>query len=291
MQKSIWRLTMLLLLLAQNVVASDLVTLPAGNSDIQFSNWSGPAIRVRLFVPDAATESTPIVIVMHGASREVDRYFNDWQTQGELHGFIVVVPEFPKSDFEGSAQFNLGNVFDKESGEERPEDLWTFSAIEPLFDQVVALTGSSQSGYTLFGHSAGSQFVHRFIYYKPNARATRVIAANAGWYTLPFFGAKYPYGLDESGIDPATLQSVFARDVVILLGDADTDPNHESLRKTPEAELQGPHRYARGVMMYRIAEAKAAELGYEFNWRLRTVAGAGHHDSQMAPAAAELVAP
>lgn len=291
MQKSIWRLTMLLLLLAQNVVASELVTLPAGNSELQFSNWSGPAIRVRLFVPDSVTESTPIVIVMHGASRDVDRYFNDWQAQGELHAFIVVVPEFPKSDFKGSARFNLGNVFDPENGDLRPEDLWTFSAIEPLFDQVVAVTGSSQSGYTLFGHSAGSQFVHRFIYYKPNARATRVIAANAGWYTLPFYGAKYPYGLDESGIDPATLQSVFARDVVILLGDADTDPNHESLRKTPEAELQGPHRYARGVMMYRIAEVKAAELGYEFNWRLRKVAGAGHHDSQMAPAAAELVAP
>jgi hypothetical protein len=34
--------------------------------------------------------------------------------------------------------------------------------------------------------------------------------------------------------------------VVLLLGEEDNDPNHEELLKTPEAEAQGPPRFARG---------------------------------------------
>ena len=45
----------------------------------------------------------------------------------------------------------------------------------------------------------------------------------------------------------------------------------DSLRKTPEAELQGPHRLDRGHAFYRVAWAKAEDLGVDFNWRLQEV--------------------
>lgn len=269
--------------------ASPNAAVATGDLDFRLSNWSGPAIPVRLFVPEAVDADTPIVIVMHGASREAERYYNDWRTEAVKLGLIVVVPYFSREDFPRSAHYNLGYVFEPETGDQRPAESWTFAMIEPLFDAVVERLGGQQTHYTLFGHSAGSQFLHRFLYYVPDARVKRAIAANAGWYTMPDFGVRYPYGLAESGLSEEILAGYFARDLVVLLGAADTLREDEDLRKTPEAELQGPHRFDRGHTFYRVARAKAADLGVEFNWRLQEVPGAGHSNADMTPAAALLV--
>jgi pimeloyl-ACP methyl ester carboxylesterase len=184
-----------------------------GAHELAFSDWAGPQINVRVQVPQDFDAYTPIVLVMHGASRDMPRYFDDWSAQANTHGFIAVVPEFTTTDFKGSARYNLGHVFDRDTGERRDEITWTFSAIEPLFDQVVEWAGSKQQSYALFGHSAGSQFVHRFLYYKPDARVSKAILANAGWYTMPDFGVDYPYGLSNSGVGADVLAGYFGRDV------------------------------------------------------------------------------
>ena len=262
---------------------------PGGDVKFDFEDWSGPSLPVRLFVPGAVDDDTPIVIVIHGASRDAERYYNDWRAEAEKHGLIVVVPYFSREDFPKSAHYNLGHVFDRETGAPRPAHSWTFAAIEPLFDAVVTQLGGAQTHYTLFGHSAGSQFLHRFLYYVPDARVKRAIAANAGWYTMPDFGVEYPYGLAGSGVAEDVLAGYFARDLIVLLGDADTVREDEDLRKTPEAELQGKHRYDRGHTFYRVARAKAEDIGSEFGWRLVEVPGATHSNAEMTPAAALLV--
>ncbi len=273
------------------LVAASHAGTPRVTGDVlfDFGDWSGPSVPVRLYVPDAVTAHTPVVIVMHGASREAQRYYDDWRREATRHGFIVVVPYFGKDDFPRSAHYNLGHVFDRATGHARPASQWTFAAIEPLFDAVVAKLDGCQAGYTLFGHSAGSQFVHRFLYYVPDARAERAIAANAGWYTMPDFGVEYPYGLAGSGVADDVLANYLARDLVVLLGDADTLRDDDDLRKTPEAELQGRHRYERGHTFFRVARARAQALGSEFNWRLVEVPGAGHSNAAVTPAAARLV--
>jgi poly(3-hydroxybutyrate) depolymerase len=262
---------------------------PTGDVTFDFDDWSGPSLPVRLFVPDAVDDDTPIVIVMHGASRDAERYYVDWRTEAKKHGFIVVVPYFAREDFPKSTHYNLGHVFDRETGAPRPVAAWTFSAIEPLFDAVVTQLGGAQTHYTMFGHSAGSQFLHRFLYYVPDARVKRAIAANAGWYTMPDLSVGYPYGLAGSGVTEDVLAGYFARDLVVLLGDADTNREDEDLRKSPEAELQGKHRYDRGHTFYRVARAKAEDIGVDFGWRLVEVPGATHSNAEMAPAAALLV--
>ena len=150
---------------------------------------------------------------------------------------------------------------------------------------------SRQTGYTLFGHSAGSQFAHRFLYYVPDARVNRAILANAGWYTMPDFDVAYPYGLKDAGVPEEVLPGYLARDVVVLLGDADISRDDENLRKTPEADRQGHHRYERGHNFYLLAKTRAESLGVDFGWRLQEVPGAIHSNAGMTPAAAALVAP
>jgi gamma-glutamyltranspeptidase/glutathione hydrolase len=260
-----------------------------GRSEFTFDGWAGPPINARLFVPDGVTPDTPIAIVMHGWSRDVERYFADWSALGAEYGFIVVVPYFPVEDFPGSNEYNLGHVFDSANGAQRPEAEWTFSAIEPLFDHVVIMLGSDQDQYTLYGHSAGSQFVHRYLYYKPDARVKQYLAANAGWYTLPDFNTKYPYGLGDAGIGARALSAALGKNVVLLLGREDTDYNDPDLRKTPEAAMQGLNRFTRGHEMFYRARERAQASEATFNWRLVIVDEAGHVNAQMARTAAAMI--
>ena len=260
-----------------------------GRSQFVFDGWSGPPLDVRLFVPHGSGPETPIVIVMHGWSREAQRYFDDWSRLGNKHEFIVVVPQFSASVFPGANDYNSGHVFDADTGEMRPAGEWTFAAIEPLFDDVVARTGSARNSYTLFGHSAGSQFVHRFLFYVPGARVARYIPANAGWYTLPDFSVPYPYGLKDARVTEEQLAAALGKDVVLMLGREDVDRDDPDLRKTPEADAQGRNRFARGQAMFESARKAAEALGAEFNWRIKIIDDAGHVNADMAIAAAELV--
>ena len=171
----------------------------------------------------------------------------------------------------------------------RRREEWPFAVIEPLFDDVVQRTGSRQSAYTLFGHSAGAQFVHRFLYYMPKARVKRYLPANAGWYTLPDFDIGYPYGLGDSGIGEERLAAALEEDVVLLLGREDIDRSDTDLRKTPEADAQGLNRFARGLAMFERAKSAAENLGADFGWRLVVIDGAAHVNAQMAEVAATFV--
>ncbi len=254
-----------------------------------FAAWNGPPIPVWLYVPENADlESAPLLFMMHGAKRDPHRYLREWVGPAEDDGIVVVAPEFSKRDFPGSLAYNRGYVFDVD-GERRDEALWTFSAIEPLFDTVRDVLGSGRETYTLYGHSAGSQFAHRYLYYKPSARVDRVLAANAGWYTFAEPETFYPYGLGESGVAPGTVDRALATDVVVLLGDQDNDPAHESLRRTPEAMRQGPHRLARGLSFYAAGRELAESRDVPFRWRLVIVDGVAHQNGGMVIAAAEFV--
>jgi gamma-glutamyltranspeptidase/glutathione hydrolase len=261
----------------------------AGESSYEFSGWAGPPINVRLFVPANVAPDTPVVVVMHGWSREAQRYYDDWRAPGEEKGFIVVVPHFPQEEFPTANDYNQGHVFDADTGEIRQKQDWTFSAIEALFDDVVARIGGSQAHYTLYGHSAGSQFVHRFLYYMPEARVKRFIAANAGWYTMPDFDTEYPYGLEGAAISEEQLVAALEKDVILMLGREDLDSTDPNLRNTPEAKQQGTNRFARGLKMFAAAQKAADGLGIELQWQLRIVDDAGHDNSQIAPAAATLI--
>lgn len=268
-----------------------LACLLAGGASAQefvFSEWAGPPVPVRLASPASADACAPVVFVLHGASRDAPRYYEDWAPLAERHGFVAVVPEFSADRFEGSRAYNLGDAFDDE-GNPRPEAQWSFSVIEPLFDEVVRRLGGRQAAYGMYGHSAGAQFTHRYRYYKPRSRLATAVAANAGWYTMPLDSVGYPYGLRDSGIDPSALPAALAGALVILLGDADVEVDAAKLRKTPEAELQGPHRLARGEAYFRVGGALAAERGVPFGWRLSVVPRAGHVNALMAPAAAKIL--
>ncbi len=259
--------------------------LGTGVGTFRFEGWAGPPLRVWYRVPETVHPTTPVLLVMHGMNRDADRYRDQWLTLAERHGFILVVPEFDAARFPGSTAYNLGNVVDGKGREESPER-WSFAAVEPLFDHVRTLTGTRVDRYEMYGHSAGAQFVHRYLMFVPDARVGKAVVANAGWYTMPDRNARFPYGLAGSGVTPPALIAALARPMAVFVGTADNDRGHAGLRRTPEAMRQGPHRVARGEAFHLRGREAARLEGVAFGWTLRYVDGAAHDNAAMASAAA-----
>lgn len=253
-----------------------------------FENWAGPLLRVWYWAPSKVVADTPIVFVLHGVKRDADRYLAEWKPIAQHHGFIVVVPEFSNVSFPGSRGYNTG-YFVEADGSPRPRAQWSFAALEPLFDAIKARTGSEVPRYALYGHSAGAQFVHRYVLFMPEARLSHAVAANAGWYTLPALDTAYPYGLAGTPVAESDLKRALGKPLTILLGTADTDRADPNFRTTKEADAQGAHRFARGQGFHAAGRAAAARLAVPFGWRLQEVPGVGHDNAAMAVAAAPLL--
>jgi poly(3-hydroxybutyrate) depolymerase len=234
--------------------------------------------------PAAWDGEGPVVVVMHGLNRDAGRYRDEWAALAEAGGFLLLVPEFSASKFPGTRWYNFGNLVDDE-GRATPPQAWSFHAFDRVVATVMHAAHAARPGYILYGHSAGAQFVHRYLLLTGAKRAERVIIANAGSYTLAT-DRPFPAGLGGTAADPATLREVFARPVILQLGEADTDPQHSSLPRQDWAVAQGSHRFARGWFFFDAMRRTAAAQGAPFNWRVATVPGVGHSNAGMAAHAA-----
>ncbi|WP_210506493.1 hypothetical protein [Naasia sp. SYSU D00057] len=265
-------------------IPAERADIDRGEGSFRFAGPGTPAdgpLRVLYSAPSGSLEDVPILIVLHGAQRDPGAYRDDWQDLLDGHDVLVLLPEFTDDDYDGSAGYNLGNMVDRD-GDERPRDEWAFNVIEPLFDYVVDSIGGSQDRYAIFGHSAGAQFVHRFMEFVPNVRARIAVAANAGWYTVPDRRTRFPYGFRRSPADP--VDDLYQRPLLVLLGGDDVDPNDDSLQRDRNTDRQGTDRLTRGFNFFLRARDEAGE-DETFNWSLVVVPGAAHSHGDMAAAA------
>lgn len=264
------------------------VQLPVGDGSFVFTNWNGPPITIYTHLPQQVTAATPVLFVMHGNGRDPDRYRAEWRDLADANEFILVTPGFDDENFPKSVSYNYGGFRDLD-GNLRPRDEWTFAAIEPLFREIRRRTGSEVEKFAIYGHSAGGQFTHRYVQLMQEPLVGIAISANAGSYTMPVFDVDYPFGLRGAPIDEEGLKGALAMPLVVLLGTADSDPDHRSLPDQPDAIKQGPHRFARGQKFFTTGKAQAARLNTPFNWNMRFVSGVGHSNGKMAPTAAKIL--
>lgn len=256
---------------------------------------TGKSLTVWYRCPPGAGPDTPIVFALHGFDR-AGEYFRDcWAAHADREGFLVVVPEFDNGSFPGGGAYNYGNVIaDKiDNGEEggvNPRALWSYPVLDRVFETVRDRCGSNRDRFSLFGHSAGGQFAHRYLALTGAPSVDIAVPTNCGWYMAPDAAMPFPAGVGGLEIENETLIRYFERPVVLLLGDADTDENDSGLSRAPEAMAQGPHRFARGQHYFALCRDKAAALGAAFNWRLEIAPGVGHDDAQVAAPAARIIA-
>lgn len=257
-----------------------------GTGSFEFAPPGAPPIRVFYAVGSGALALGRVVVVMHGTTRNAREYRDSWTSLVKDRPWVVIAPQFDQTDFPGAAGYNLGGTVD-ESSDARPTHDWAFAYIQPLVDQVRALTGVREPTFDLFGHSAGAQFVHRYLEFEPDAPVRRAVAANAGWYTVPDPDIDFPYGLDDAP-GPVDLDGLFARDLTVLLGSEDIED--DNLRQDQGASRQGRTRIERGEEFYRIGGEQARSRGIPFRWKLRVVPGVAHDHTPMSAEAATIFA-
>lgn len=249
--------------------------------------YAGKTVKVFYHIPAGNVRTMPVQIVMHGMSRNGDGYRDHWVPLADQYGFILLAPQFSEEEFPEIA-YQQGNVVD-ETGAFLPKEAMTYPIIDEVFRYFQAHSLSSAKKYNIYGHSAGSQFVHRYLLFGDSPLVDRAVAANAGWYTFPTDTIGYPYGIGDGATKAGTdIRTFYGKRMIVLLGDADT-LRSSSLRQTPEADAQGLTRLERGNTFFAFCQADAARRQMTFNWKKAYAAGAGHSDAKMAPEAARLL--
>jgi pimeloyl-ACP methyl ester carboxylesterase len=246
-------------------------------------------VRVFYRLPESAA-TAPVLIVMPGQQRDASRYRSEWSAALGARNVILVVPEFDRDEFSGSEAYNLGNMID-DDGHPRARSRWSFNIVEALFSYVVKQSGTNAQTYYLYGHSAGAQFVSRFMQFMPDNRVKTAVAANAGWYTASDNSVRFPYGLEGAPVKLADMGPVFRSDLVVLLGGDDVDENDSSLQRDHRTDAQGTNRLERGLNFFYSSRIAADSANLPFRWRLNVAPGVAHSDAGMAKVAASLLFP
>ncbi|MGH3978842.1 MAG: hypothetical protein ACRDRZ_07560 [Pseudonocardiaceae bacterium] len=238
-----------------------------------------PDLRTYGIVPSTLSPATHVLLVLHGVGRDAEEYCASWVDWASKADYLVLCPEFDEEDWPGAAGYNLGNVFsDDEGGEVNPEEKWAFTAAEKVHRFAASGFGFDDTLFDMWGHSAGAQFVQRFVLFKSRSAVRFAIAANAGWYTTLDPAIDIPYGVRHPEVDIAP--SATREHLVLMRGQLDTERDG-SLRDNRKADAQGLHRYARAGHAHTVALARDPET----NWQLLDVAGADHDQRLMASAA------
>ncbi|MGB5324594.1 MAG: hypothetical protein WBN40_04110 [Pseudomonadales bacterium] len=301
-------IALLLLVLATAVAAKEVGTASAiefkqTSGSFLFTDWQGKPLDVHYALPVPVTalkNDTPVLFVMTGRKRNAADYRDQWQALAEKYGFIVLAPEFTWSQYPDEVSYDMGNVFsfrdrlsvpDPKVIKLNPEKKWALSAIEPIFDVVSRSLALTADAYSMYGHSSGAGFVHRYLYYKPDARVAHAVAANGAWYLLPISEFNYPYGLKGSKINKRMLNIAFRRDLTIMFGQDDLGPRKQFHANTKEANAQGPHVVSRAMNYLLISLLAAKQLDMTNNWKIRSVPNVGHSNTKIAPHAVEHLFP
>ncbi|MCU0239837.1 MAG: hypothetical protein MUC29_10370 [Pyrinomonadaceae bacterium] len=155
-----------------------------------------------------------------------------------------------------------------------------------MFAEIKQKFSLKAKKYNLFGHSAGGQFVHRFMLYLPKNNVRLAIAANPGFYTLPDLEQTFPYGLKKSPITitKKDLLKWTEKKLILMRGTADVKRT-ESLRQTPEADAQGQNRFERAGFMFN----QIKKLNPKTKWTMIDVPDVAHDQKGMAIAAQKVL--
>ena len=266
------------------------------SNKLTFSLWSKPDIEIFYSLPMEVNEDTKVLFVIHGASRGAKSNFTKWYEYTKNKNIILIAPKF------GRAAFPSYNalVVDKKLailkdckykfsdyclGPQNNPSNSLSDSISLIFDYFRFRFDIQENSYRIYGHSGGSQFVHRYLLFGQDTRAEKAVMANAGWYTF-LKDINYPYGVKDMPISEDRLKWFLSLKGAVMLGDEDINPNDGSLRNDKGTKEQGDNRFQRGIRYFERNVLIADSLDMPFRWRLQVIKNTAHDNSKMIQAAA-----
>lgn len=250
----------------------------------QIADVNGAPMVVFTYRPTGCSEPS-LLLVFHGIARNARTYRDDARGLADRLCLLVVAPLFDRQTFPGW-RYQRGGIV-KGAALQDARD-FTGRMVLDLVNWVRREEGRPIP-YSLFGHSAGGQFVDRLTAFVPT-EARRIVVANAGSYVFPSLEIDAPFGLGKVYAGPegeAALRRYLQQPLTIYLGQGDIRDDERN--DYPEALAQGASRYQRGVNAFNAAKTLAQTRGWQFNWRLVELPGVGHNARKMlaAPQASE----
>lgn len=302
-------------LIDESALVLDEVQLSTGSGVFLINGANGNAdksIKVYYHQPENFSVDSKILMVIPGAGRHGDRYRNAWIEESERYGLLLLSPMFEEEKYPFENYHLCGLIeepnlaaslefSDSSNMAILDEDLftfrinsnqaeWLFHDFDRIFDLVVEAVGSSQTQYDLFGHSAGGQILHRLALFSNTTKANRIVAANSGFYTLPNFETKLPFGLKNTTMSREGLVQSFSKTLILLAGELDNEKeNGGTLLRSNTVDKQGTNRLARAKHFFEFSQKKANELKAPFNWTIQIVPNVGHNHELMGNFAATIL--
>lgn len=296
------------------IVAQDIV-IKQGSGSFEILGGEGhksDTISIYYHQPASFSNNSKILLVIPGAGRNADDYRDSWVEASEKHDVLIVSPSYAEKNY-NYGDYHLGGVvkdlnltkgvsFKKGTNQVHIDEeivefhvnpergAWMFNDFDRLFEMIKETTGSKQKKYDMFGHSAGGQILHRFVLFFPESKADRILASNAGTYTLPDVTTDFPFGIKNLKIEEKSLKRSMKKQLVMFLGELDNDTETRGrMLRSETADKQGTNRLARGTHFFNYSQDLSKSKGWRSNWQIEVVSGVGHDQKNMAAAAAKFL--
>ena len=247
-----------------------------------FTSWNKPDLDVFYHLPKTIDNDTKVLFVVHGNTRNADDYLNSWIRLTKDKNIAIFAPHFKRSSF---ISFNTLQMSTSNGKIRTNTNLYLNNSIDTLFEYIKAKFKLNDKLYDIYGHSAGAQFVHRYLLMSDNPSVNKAVAANAGWYTF-LNGADFPYGVKNPPISltDSNVKKFLSTNLYILIGTNDIDVD-SSINKSKGAQKQGINRLQRAKNFFTYTESIVEQNNLEFKWKYQAVPGAPHSNKVMSKAA------
>jgi pimeloyl-ACP methyl ester carboxylesterase len=248
------------------------------------------------YVPTMLTEKTEILVLVHGTPKDLspeknaEFYAASWKEFAEAHNFILIAPAFDQENFSSRygdhAMSGYRGLFGREIG----ADEWVIRLVEACRQA----TEISNEQFYLYGHSAGGQFVSRFLVTHPET-IQRAVITSAATYPQPDADIQWPFGMDQLHADiewdegttnhvdilPEKKKWLAANQIhlSVIVGLNDT----AELPTELIPGQKGKNRITIARNWIQDMNAFAASKGVESNFKLEFIPGVGHSMSRLLP--------
>lgn len=263
-------LSIIFVLFSTNIYSSDI-------KKVTYAAWNKPDVELLYKLPKEINKDTKVLFIVHGASRDVDRYLDAWIDDAKNKNIILVAPYFSKESFRYYSTIGLATSSGKMIDDSKTNLSNSISSFFTFFKSKYNL---STETYLIFGFSGGSQFVHRYMMYGKDTKIEKAVLGSAGWYTF-LNNEPFPFGIKNMPIDDSRIDWFLSREVLFILGNNDNDPNHPTLNSNKKAKKQGIHRYQRGQNYFNSLTSYAEKSQKPFRWRYKSIEGLDHNTEEM----------
>lgn len=192
----------------------------------------------------------------------------------------MVKPEFSETHYPGNNAYHLGRMYFYEenvwASSLLSSNQWTFSVPEQIYADVCNKNNLSRQGYSAIGHSAGAQFLHRYLMFWPENEVKKSVISAAGGYNLPDTATAFPYRLKYSPISLTQFARILTSSMHLQVGLEFNNPNSSSLRRDCITDLHGISRLALALYYWGFIQNVCTARGLVNPWTYSEICGINH---------------